>query len=147
MSSPVLIGVGRGDIGRTLMKRAGIAAVLLLISVSTSAAEVITLECKPDKKAKHLCPSHWVIDGDAKTVTWHWCNSSDTTEPRNVVITGSKITFREDSMKRDYEFDRTGPNKWQMWIEGTSIDPDTLEDGPRYRDPDESVCRSPTHQK
>jgi hypothetical protein len=82
-------------------------AVASLSTAATSAlAETIVLDCQKADADQNICDSHWVIDGDAKTVTWHWCESPDTTEQRNVEITDDKITFDEAFMLRHYEFDR-----------------------------------------
>jgi hypothetical protein len=110
-------------------------ASALFAPVAVASAETIILDCKPHKHA-NVCPSHWIIDGDAKTVTWHWCTSPDTTERRNVAITDAKITFDEDFMKRHYEFDRkTG----RMRLTAEDLD------GNRFNDPNESVCHAPKH--
>jgi hypothetical protein len=110
-----------------------IVAGICAIAATNALAETIVLDCKPYKDA-NVCPSHWVINGDTKTVTWHWCTSPDTTEKRNVEITKDKITFDEDFMKRHYEFDRkTG----RMWITAEGLS------GKRFKDPDESICTAP----
>lgn len=116
----------------------GVLAALVLgcappALATAASAETIVLDCTAYKNA-NVCDSHWVIDGDAKTVTWHSCGSPDSTEPRNVEITADKITFDEDFMKRHYEFDRkTG--RMTMTAEGNFS-------GKRFTD-SQSVCRAP----
>lgn len=97
-------------------------------------AETVTLDCKKADETQNVCDSHWVIDGDAKTVTWRWCDSPDTTEIRNVELSAEKITFDEDFMKRHYEFDRkTGR---------MTITAETNFSGKRFTD-SISVCKAP----
>ena len=49
----------------------GILATLLAsqAALGVASAETVILDCKPYKHA-NVCPSHWKIDGDAKTVTF-----------------------------------------------------------------------------
>ena len=105
--------------------------LLSAVLVTTSArAETVILACTPPPKA-NFCPSHWVIDGDTKMVTWHWCTSPDATEQRNVNMTPDRISFDEEFMARHYEFDRkTG--KMTMTAAG--------DDGKRFIG-GEAVCK------
>lgn len=125
----------------TAIPRRFVAALIVasLSTVATSAlAETIVLDCKGDADQKN-CDSHWVIDGDAKTVTYHWCTSPDTTEQRNVEITEDKITFDEEFMLRHYEFDRkTG----RMTMTAVGTDFGTGEPGERFL-AGISVCNAP----
>lgn len=108
-----------------LFARRGLAAAaaVLCVAVAGSAqAEVVKLACVGDEGT---CDSRWVIDSTAGTVTWHWCDSPDTTETRNVVMTADKITFSEDFMNRQYEFDRrtgrmtiTAGDETERWDDG-----------------------------
>jgi len=124
-------------------KRLATALVLASAPLALAAsafAETVTLDCKKAGKEWNVCDSHWVIDGDAKTVTWHWCKSPDATEQRNVEITEDKITFDEDFMLRHYEFDRkTGV----MTMTAVGMD-ENFEPGKgeRFKD-SESVCKAP----
>lgn len=120
-----------------------ILAALIVASLSTAAtnalAETIVLDCRKADADQNICDSHWVIDGDAKMVTWHWCTSPDTTEQRNVEITENKITFDEEFMRRHYEFDRkTG----RMTITAAGMD-ENGEYGERFLD-GISVCNAPS---
>ena len=66
----------------------------------------MVLDCKP-KPGVDICRSHFVIDGDAKTAEWYYCEPGSTPgEPEqvNVEIMADRITF--DDMGRHYEFDR-----------------------------------------
>jgi len=106
-------------------------AGLSVAASSTVLAETVTLDCVDEEGG--TCPSHWVIDGDTQMVTWHWCDSPDTTEKRNVVITANTITFDEEFMSRHYEFDRrTGV----MTITSAGTDGVRFDDG-------SSVCHAP----
>jgi hypothetical protein len=101
---------------------AAAVAVICVAAAGSAQAEVVTYVCKG---YEDTCDSRWVIDSVASTVTWHWCDSPDTTEPRNVVMTADKITFDEEFMSRHYEFDRkTGKMTITAGDEG-----DRYEDG------------------
>ena len=77
----------------------------VFLATTSARAEKVILACKSPPEA-NTCPSHWVIDGNSKMVTWRWCKSKDSTEQRNVVMTSERITFDEDFMARHYDFDR-----------------------------------------
>lgn len=99
-------------------------------------AETVVLDCV-DYNDSNTCPSHWVINSDTKTVTWHWCESPDTTERRNVEMTDEGITFDEDFMERHYDFNRkTG----HMTITAVGKDYATGQPTERFDD-GESMCR------
>ncbi|MDB5699659.1 MAG: hypothetical protein JWN69_2463 [Alphaproteobacteria bacterium] len=93
-------------------------------------AETVAFACARDPNTD-MCPSHWVIDGDTKTVTWHWCTSPDSTEQRNVIMTPDRITFDEEFMSRHYEFDRRAG---RMTITAAGSDGKRFDDG-------EAVCK------
>jgi len=112
------------------------AAVAAALTAASAGAETVVLACTKADATQNICDSRWVIDGDAKTVTWAWCTSPDTTETRNVEITDDKITFDEEFMLRHYEFDRkTGrmtitavgmdenfePGKGERFLDGVSV--------------------------
>lgn len=110
------------------------AALLLmpvLFSSANARAETVRLACVAAPGAD-ICPSHWIINSDAKTVTWRWCASKDTTQQRNVIVTPDVITFDEEFMARHYEFDR---KSGRMTLTASGDDGVRFDDG-------ESICKA-----
>ncbi|MEQ1866620.1 MAG: hypothetical protein ABL996_18435 [Micropepsaceae bacterium] len=102
---------------------------------ATSAfAETVVLDCDANKQA-NICPSRWVIDGDAQTVTMHWCKDPDHLSTPKIEITEDRITIHYDEIAGNfYDIDRkTG----RMTILGESYNGITRK---KYNG-GETVCR------
>jgi hypothetical protein len=122
----------------TFRARTAVLAAAFAALAASAHAETVRLECTKADETQNICDSRWVIDGDAKTVTWHWCESPDTTEVRNVEITDDQITFDEAFMLRHYVFNRkTG----RMTITAVGFDANG-QPGERFED-GVSVCKAP----
>ena len=111
-------------------------ATAYAVAAASVHAETVVLECTKADETQNICDSRWVIDGDAKTVTWRWCESPDTTETRNVVVTDDQITFDEDFMKRHYVIDRKTGRMTITAEAGFDGGGERFEDGV-------SVCKAP----
>jgi len=84
--------------------RFGLVCFLIMLPVAAY-AETVVLDCV-EAYDFNLCPSHWVIDSTAQTVTWRWCDSPDKTESRAVSMTADRIAFAEEFAATQYVFDR-----------------------------------------
>ncbi len=114
---------------------AALALACASIGAATSSfAETVVLDCEGNKQA-NICPSRWVLDSDAQTVTMHWCKDPDHLSTPKVEVTEDRITIHYDEIAgKFYDIDRkTG----RMTILGESYDGMTRQ---KYNG-GETVCR------